>query len=1369
MSSYNTTLPIRFLLSKSFRAICAIALLPLLSPGLAAVEADLQNDRYRVQVSTDGSMAITELDSGYSKVFEPDFQVIYHTSSPALPTPTLVQTAEVYGAADTGMNYRVAQWNPSNKPASRNFWESGSDRFHAVYANHSVVDDEVHFEFEPHSHFQLSAVLKLEEGQLEPEIRFHLTAQTAGRFSVVYTGAPASEVADLDWLWQPMLWNGLRFPVEPIISLEFQTSLPTVLAGSDGGLWGVIADPSEMPFRVPTFTRSRFGVAIRNAEGLAQPVIAAPAMGFTGSLRQVGQTHQFSFRLFAFAGDHYDAYRRLATGLYGFRDHRENYYGTINNTLDNLDEYVLGSGGANYVGWSEDAKGFDGRRDNPGQWTNQSPSQPLALSIVRDSRALLEQRAIPSLEQVMSRQRVQMRLLNNAMTAPEYDADRAMLGPNITQAADIAAAQLVGKSRFDIMRFFAFTNLDPNLEPPAEPSRIQALRNGRLHIRTILALYRMEGDPVHLERAMKIADDYIAARIDTAQIDFYDVRSSFWTEIGPVWIDLFTLYEETGEQRYLDAAYEGAKEFSAFIFYAPAIPDGDITVHPGGTITGVRGTMNAPEETVPSWLVSEIGLIAEAAGTHTTHRAIFMTPWAPYFMRLALLKDDPFLRDVARSAMIGRYMNYPGYHINTDYATVYMKEDFPLRPYDQINYTSVHYHHPIIKSSMIIDYLVSEAAYRTNGQIDFPARFAASSAYFQQNLYGDRPGQIFGEEAQIWTPAHLLDPGSKYFDYLAAYSDEGVYLMLMNQSFESRTSTISLNPDRLSFDNSHSVTLRTDSEGSHSGTLQNGELEVTVSSRGITTVFLQGVRPVLEFQHDYIAAPVGEVEDTSWHLDFTSIGRVTGQIFSVARGHGVAHLWLTASPTQANRVVFRYETNSASGVVEDTSWPYEFSVPMTGEDYRVRYAVEAYNSSGNQVVNTGWRELTLTEAGPDSSWDQFSLWLEESLSENQRRSPALRVPELYFDGGQRLEVRASQRYLSSSTAGEAAAGGILFGVDDGSGAPDGWLAYLVRHPGHPSTLAIAPFQDGQRGEDIAVSAGFPDPGFNEHVILQLKSAPTAASAQATFRIFSSSALPASGDLADRLSEADLDAATPIGSVTVELPERPRGLAGLYFEDNSGGNPENPTAGIYRVDAMSVAGMALRGSFDESFTFTHPGRSDPDHYLGSRGPDGQFDNSNDATTWAMGSSGGNDFLTAVTHGNAWVLVDDSRPDQINTSRGPINPDIDLLGTGRSLIYDFFVGNDPLDTQSQEIPQVEIGAEHLAFQFSRSYRARNMGISYTVDTSSDLVNWSFPEGVTIIDGDEDAERQIEYIRYQLPLEILDEDKPLFYRLRVNQPLP
>jgi len=39
-----------------------------------------------------------------------------------------------------------------------------------------------------------------------------------------------------------------------------------------------------------------------------------------------------------------------------------------------------------------------------------------------------------------------------------------------------------------------------------------------------------------------------------------------------------------------------------------------------------------------------------------------MANYAPWMMRISALTGDALLHDVARSAVVGRYRNFPGYH-----------------------------------------------------------------------------------------------------------------------------------------------------------------------------------------------------------------------------------------------------------------------------------------------------------------------------------------------------------------------------------------------------------------------------------------------------------------------------------------------------------------------------------------------------------------------------------------------------------------------------------------------------------------------------------------------------------------------------------
>ena len=123
-------------------------------------------------------------------------------------------------------------------------------------------------------------------------------------------------------------------------------------------------------------------------------------------------------------------------------------------------------------------------------------------------------------------------------------------------------------------------------------------------------------------------------------------------------------------------------------------------------------------------------------------------------LRIASLTNDAFLHDIARSAIIGRYTSFPGYHINTARTTAYEKPDFARRGKDELNSaTSIHYNHIWPHIALLFDYLVADAFAKSRGAIDFPARYAEGYGYLQQRVFGDRPGKVYDESGlYLWMP-----------------------------------------------------------------------------------------------------------------------------------------------------------------------------------------------------------------------------------------------------------------------------------------------------------------------------------------------------------------------------------------------------------------------------------------------------------------------------------------------------------------------------------------------------------------------------------------------------------------------------------------
>ncbi|MFM7751548.1 MAG: hypothetical protein ACKPB0_14155, partial [Opitutaceae bacterium] len=322
-----------------------------------------------------------------------------------------------------------------------------------------------------------------------------------------------------------------------------------------------------------------------------------------------------------------------------------------------------------------------------------------------------------------------------------------------------------------------------------------------------LGLFRATGERRWLDHAVKDADAYLKSRVGVRQRDYADPDSRglfFWTAFTPQWIELFELYEETREPRFLAAAHAGARDYAQFVWLAPRIPAGDVRVNEDGLAPAYRSgprfpRIKAEPETVPAWRTSEIGLTSESAPTSKGARGIFLACYAPWMLRIAALTNDAFLHDIARSAIIGRYTSFPGYHINTARTTVYEKPGFAERGKEELNSTtSIHYNHIWPHLALVLDYLVADAFAKSRGAIDFPSRYAEGYGYLQQRVFGDRPGKVHDEEGlYLWMPRGAVNVDHPELNFVMARGDAKLAVALTNQSKSAVKSHVTLSRERV--------------------------------------------------------------------------------------------------------------------------------------------------------------------------------------------------------------------------------------------------------------------------------------------------------------------------------------------------------------------------------------------------------------------------------------------------------------------------------------------------------------------------------------------------------------------------------------------
>jgi hypothetical protein len=338
------------------------------------------------------------------------------------------------------------------------------------------------------------------------------------------------------------------------------------------------------------------------------------------------------------------------------------------------------------------------------------------------------------------------------------------------------------------------------------------------------------------------------------------------------------------------------------------------------------------------------------------HRGIFMANFAPWMLRISAATGDALLHDVARSAIVGRYRNFPGYHINTERTTIYERADYPLREHTELSVNSFHYNHIWPHMSILLDFLVTDAFARSGGAIDFPAHFIEGYAYLQSKFYGDRPGKFYGrEDAVLWLPRRLLKTGSVELNYLAARGAKGLYVAFTNQSPESVTTDVTFNAAVLSQVAGKNHVARALGKTAGSPTeLRDGRMSVTVPPMGIVAFEIENLVVTPRFQDRLVGAKASD----AWAVDYLELpqGDTRAMILNFGPAATTAYVYLQADDAKFKSVTLNYAVGEKRETVTDASYPFEFTVPLPREAKEFRFQISAVTVDG--VTSAGeWASL----------------------------------------------------------------------------------------------------------------------------------------------------------------------------------------------------------------------------------------------------------------------------------------------------------------------------------------------------------------------------------------------------------------------------
>lgn len=933
------------------------------------------SEDYAISLKDDSSIKVAAPD-GSSLVYLPSFMVIHSEKNPnkKLRRGDFAFEKDEYNK--DGLLYNVPTWGvPDNfvvdktlhvedgfnpeydraygKGRTANYFLAGNlDVVTAVSAE--MIQDKIVWSFPENDLYELKAEVSVDGKYAYPKLSFTFIPKKDGWYSIGYSGARSADIDQVQEIWQPQIWTEKRFPNVPFLSESFRLPVPGTMMTASDVTNGVFADPSYVPFTnlTPTSMSSEYGAMIRNVRGEAQSLLFAPVLGNEDSRMKAGDRYEFDMYLFHKKADILESYQEIAYDMCGFHDYRKNTTANLNTTINNMIDFVQSP----YAMFIDTLKGFNYSTDVPGAVKNISGLHLLETALLTDNEHIFSRMARPMFEYGLSRERF---LFSTNDKVKGQGTSSRLDGPGVPPT-DLLATYIYSGNKIDHMLLEA--------RKLYENKVVKSLNLGSYTFEdrwiNSLYLYKATGEKKYLDQAVRDCDEYLKTRVDVMQEKFddkYSIGWFFWTSYTSQWMELLQMYDATGYERYLDAAEDGAMRYAQFCWMLPVIPEGCITVNPGNDVPvySYRNDplkykfMKAPEAQVEAWRLSEIGLTPESSGTSAGHRAIFMAHHAPFMMRISALTGNRFLHDIARSAIVGRYECFPGYHINTGRTNIYEDARFAYRPQSELNaHTSIHYNHIPSFLAMLWDYLFSDFYYLSDRMIDFPYEYSEGYAYCRSLVYGGKAGRFYDEEDIMpYMPVGILDISDNNINYLTGYGNGRLCVALSCQCNEDKEVTVEFNQELSAIDPAKKYDCKVWRQNEPAGTavIADGCITLPVNAKGITAICIEGVDVRTGFLNNVVS-----YSSDKWTVNHTSVGLDDDRavLFDFGKNLKSVYVWNEANNSRYNEVTLHYIIdNQPQKSMEKMDYPFEYTVELPDSADRFTYWFEAVKTDGTTVLS----------------------------------------------------------------------------------------------------------------------------------------------------------------------------------------------------------------------------------------------------------------------------------------------------------------------------------------------------------------------------------------------------------------------------------